>query len=50
MLESSSAINNPLIMINTDLSSNAANIPYKEVQSQMSYKNPGTICIVSVNF
>ncbi|KIH49226.1 hypothetical protein ANCDUO_20700 [Ancylostoma duodenale] len=41
MVESSSAINNPLIMINTDLISKNASNSYKEVQSQMSYKNPG---------
>ncbi|KIH50435.1 hypothetical protein ANCDUO_19486 [Ancylostoma duodenale] len=41
MVESSSAINNPLIMINTDLIPKNASSSYKEVQSQMSYKNPG---------
>ncbi|KAK6726070.1 hypothetical protein RB195_004406 [Necator americanus] len=41
LIESSSEINNPLIMINTDLINKTVKNPYKEVQSQMSYKNPG---------
>ncbi|EYC31735.1 hypothetical protein Y032_0003g1207 [Ancylostoma ceylanicum] len=41
MVGSTSAINNPLIMINTDLTPKDTGNSYKEVQSQMSYKNPG---------
>ncbi|CAJ0595220.1 unnamed protein product [Cylicocyclus nassatus] len=46
LLDSKAAMNDPLIMINTDLCRNGSKDMYKEERSQMSYKNRGEAQLV----